>query len=251
MNKKLIVLDIDYTITKDDGTVSERTIKSIKHVKEKGNIIVFSTSRPRYQALEYMKKYGTDEIIISSNGSEIYDYGNDKVIYNSCIDKEEVNKLIDYAYEYDTRMILTLDDFDYVTKTIRNNNQKILDRNSFNNEIKQCMFIGENIDKIKQIVSKLKKINIVDEGIFDKIKWISIINSNSSKGVALKELAKYLRIPINNTIAIGNDTNDISMFNEAGYSVAVDNAEETIKKQVDYVTESNENDGVAKYLETL
>ena len=251
MNRKLIVLDIDNTITKNDGTISKRTIESIKRIKDAGNIVVLATSRPRYQALEYMNKCRTNEIVISSNGAEIYDCSADKIIYSSYMDKDEVDKLINYSYEYDTRMIFTAADFDYVTKVVKNDNQKILNKNNFNNKIKQCMVMGENTNKIKKQVSKLSKCYIVDEGYFDKIKWFSIINKDTSKGVALRELARYLNISIENTIAIGNDLNDISMLKEAGYSVVVDNAIEELKKMVDYVTSSNEDDGVAKFLETL
>ena len=62
---------------------------------------------------------------------------------------------------------------------------------------------------------------------------------------------KYLNVPMENTIAIGNDKNDISMFEVAGLSVAVSNAENDIKEIVKYVTLSNDEDGVAVFLETL
>ena len=76
-------------------------------------------------------------------------------------------------------------------------------------------------------------------------------NSKSSKGNALIVLSKYLNVPIKDTIAIGNDKNDISMFEAAGLSVAVSNATDTIKNSVDYVTLSNDEEGVAVFLETL
>ena len=64
-------------------------------------------------------------------------------------------------------------------------------------------------------------------------------------------ISQYLNIPLKNTIAIGNDKNDISMFDVAGLSVAVANASDDIKSKVDYVTLSNDEDGVAIFLETL
>ena len=67
----------------------------------------------------------------------------------------------------------------------------------------------------------------------------------------IKIVSKYLNIPIENTITIGNDKNDISMFEVAGFSVAVSNASDDIKNLVDYTTLSNDEDGVAVFLETL
>lgn len=64
-------------------------------------------------------------------------------------------------------------------------------------------------------------------------------------------VSKYLNVPIENTIAIGNDKNDISMFEAAGLSVAVANASDYIKNKVDFITLSNDEDGVAIFLEKI
>lgn len=209
-----------------------------------------------------MKEVGADSIIVSSNGSEIYDSSNNKIIFNSFVDKDLVIKLVKYAYSKDIRLVLTMEDYDYVTKETRNSNQRLLNNNDYiekltNCNIKQCMFIDGKIDeiyKIKDILSKKDKIYIVDEISADSLsaeKWFSIASLNCSKGNALMIVSKYLNIPIENTIAIGNDKNDISMFEVAGLSVAVANASKDIKSKVDHITLSNDADGVAAFLETL
>ncbi len=209
-----------------------------------------------------MKDAGADSIIVSSNGSEIYDSNDNKIIFNLFIDKDSVIKLVEYAYLKDIRLILTIEDYDYVTKETRNPNQKLLNNSNYVEEltgcnVKQCMFIDKKSDdiyKIKNILSVDNKLHIVDEinenSSYEE-KWFSVANSNCSKGNALKIVSKYLNIPIENTIAIGNDKNDISMFEVAGFSVAVSNASDDIKNLVDYTTLSNDEDGVAVFLETL
>ena len=119
------------------------------------------------------------------------------------------------------------------------------------------MFIDKKsneIYKMKDILFQNDKLHIVDEinenSSYEE-KWFSVANSNCSKGNALRILSKYLNIPIEDTIAIGNDKNDISMFEVAGLSVAVANASDNIKNKVDHVTLSNDEDGVAVFLETL
>ena len=155
-----------------------------------------------------------------------------------------------------------MEDYDYVTKEIRNLNQKLLNKHNYVEEltdcnVKQCMFIdkkSEEIYKIKDILSNDNKLHIVDEinenSSYEE-KWFSVSNSNCSKGNALKIVSKYLNIPLENTIAIGNDKNDISMFEAAGLSVAVANASDDIKSKVNHITLSNDEDGVAIFLETL
>lgn len=261
-NKKIIFIDSDGTLRDSSGVISERVKKAIQENKKKGNKIIISTSRPRYQIIKVVEEVLADDIVISSNGSEIYDSKNKRIIFNSFIEYDELIKLVEYAYLKDIRLILTMDDYDYVTKDIRNSNQKLLNKNDYKNElincnVKQCMFIDKNsneIFKLKDILSKNGKLNIVDECI-EKSKycenWFSIVNSNCSKGNAIKILIKYLNVPIENTIAIGNDKNDISMFEVAGLSVALANASEDIKNKVDYITLSNDEDGVALFLESL
>ena len=262
INRKLIFIDSDGTLKKSDGTISKRLKKSILENKKIGNRIIICTSRPRYQTIGVMKEVGADSIIVSSNGSEIYDNSNNKIIFNSFVDKDLVIKLVKYAYSKDIRLVLTMEDYDYVTKETRNSNQRLLNNNDYiekltNCNIKQCMFIDGKIDeiyKIKDILSKKDKIYIVDEISADSLsaeKWFSIASLNCSKGNALMIVSKYLNIPIENTIAIGNDKNDISMFEVAGLSVAVANASKDIKSKVDHITLSNDADGVATFLETL
>lgn len=262
LNIKLIFMDSDDTLKKTDGTISNRVKKAIEKNIKVGNKIIICTARPRYQTLEVMKETGSDSIIVSSNGSEIYDSNDNKIIFNSFIDNDSVIKMVKYAYSKDIRLILTMEDYDYVTKEIRNPNQKLLSNFNYIKElvecnVKQCMFIDKKSDeiyKIKNILSNDDKLHIVDEinenSSYEE-KWFSVSNSNCSKGNALNIVSKYLNIPIENTIAIGNDKNDISMFEVAGLSVAVANASDDIKSKVDHITLSNDEDGVAVFLETL
>lgn len=262
LNIKLIFIDSDDTLKKTDGSISDRVKMAIEKNRKVGNKIIICTARPRYQTLEVMKETDADSIIVSSNGSEIYDNNDSKIIFNSFIDNESVIKLVKYAYSKDIRLILTMEDYDYVTKEIRNPNQKLLNNHNYEEEltgchVKQCMFIdkkSEEIFKIKDILSENNKLHIVDEinenSLYEE-KWFSVSNSNCSKGNALKIVSKYLNIPIENTIAIGNGKNDISMFEVAGLSVAVANASDDIKSKVNHITLSNDEDGVAVFLETL
>ena len=261
-NRKLILIDSDDTLKKSDGTISERSKKAIRDNREAGNIVVICTARPRYQTLEVMRDSDANCIVVSSNGAEIYDSRKEQVLFNSFIDKNLVIKLVEDAFVNDIRLILTTENIEYVTKEVRNPKQVLLSIADYVNvlsecDIKQCMFIDEKKDKIymeKEVISHFNELHIVDEisensSYYEK--WFSVSNVRCSKGNALKFLSDYLNIPIENTIAIGNDKNDISMFEVAGLSVAVANASDDIKSKADYITLSNDEDGVAVFLETL
>ena len=261
-NRKLILIDSDDTLKKSDGTISERSKKAIRDNRKAGNIVVICTARPRYQTLEVMRDSDANCIVVSSNGAEIYDSRKEQVLFNSFIDKNLVIKLVEDAFVNDIRLILTTENIEYVTKEVRNPKQVLLSNADYVNvlsecDIKQCMFIDEKKDKIymeKEVISHFNELHIVDEisensSYYEK--WFSVSNVRCSKGNALKFLSDYLNIPIENTIAIGNDKNDISMFEVAGLSVAVDNASDDIKSKVDYITLSNDEDGVAVFLEEI
>ena len=262
VNRKLILIDSDDTLKKSDGTISERSKKAIRDNRKAGNIVVICTARPRYQTLEVMRDSDANCIVVSSNGAEIYDSRKEQVLFNSFIDKNLVIKLVEDAFVNDIRLILTTENIEYVTKEVRNPKQVLLSNADYVNvlsecDIKQCMFIDEKKDKIymeKEVISHFNELHIVDEisensSYYEK--WFSVSNVRCSKGNALKFLSDYLNIPIENTIAIGNDKNDISMFEVAGLSVAVDNASDDIKSKVDYITLSNDEDGVAVFLEGI
>lgn len=261
-NRKLILIDSDDTLKKSDGTISERSKKAIRDNRKAGNIVVICTARPRYQTLEVMRDSDANCIVVSSNGAEIYDSRKEQILFNSFIDKNLVIKLVEDAFVNDIRLILTTENIEYVTKEVRNPKQVLLSNTDYVNvlsecDIKQCMFIDEQKDKIymeKEVISHFNELHIVDEisensSYYEK--WFSVSNARCSKGNALKFLSDYLNIPIENTIAIGNDKNDISMFEVAGLSVAVDNASDDIKSKVDYITLSNDEDGVAVFLEGI
>ena len=81
--------------------------------------------------------------------------------------------------------------------------------------------------------------------------YFFIGNTELCKGNAIEKICKILEIDLNDTIAIGDDFNDISMFKVVGYSVVMENATDEVKKYADEITLSNEDDGVAVFLEKL
>lgn len=107
--------------------------------------------------------------------------------------------------------------------------------------MKELVFNGNNLE--------LKNGNTTNK--IDNLDWFTIGNINATKGNALITLSNYLNIKVEDTIAIGNDYNDISMLKEAGFSVCVDNALEEVKEYADYITLSNDDDGVAIVLEKI
>ena len=99
-------------------------------------------------------------------------------------------------------------------------------------------------------IKKVKNIKLGFDGIyqFQDNYFIFIANPNSNKGDGINNFCKALGIPLKETVGIGDDYNDIAMFKMVGQSVAMGNAYPDIKEICDCITDTNENNGVAKWL---
>lgn len=253
----LIAIDSDGTLRKTDGSVSAFTKDVIKRVQEKQNIVLIATARPRYHTLELSNKIGINDYFISSNGAEVFDIKNNNVIYANYISKNDCLKVYNETKNLGLRAMFVYDNTEYVTLFKRNDNQVLLDDNNIGElkekNIKQITVISndkENLLSYKKMISQSKSIRVIDSSTENNNEiWFSIVNKDSSKGKALEELAKYLNISQDKVVAIGNDSNDLSMINYANYSIAVSNANEEILDSAKCIIKSNDEDGVAYYLE--
>ena len=254
----LIAIDSDGTLKHTDGTISDRT-KDIIRKTNINHIVVICTARPRYHTLNISNEIGCDRYIISSNGTEVFDNVENRVIWSAYLLSSDCQKIYDDTSKLGLRTVFVCDNVEYVTHFIRNDFQILLNDKNINEmlskKIKQIMIIGTDKEKIKtyqERILKDYKLNVIDTSNNSKKEiWFSIISQNASKGEALKRLSQYLNIPNENVIAIGNDNNDLSMIKMAGIGIAVANATPNLKKRADKIIKSNDEDGVYHFLKKL
>lgn len=254
----LIAIDSDGTLRHSDGSISAVTKKIVGKLIRNGNIITICTARPRYHTLKVSEELGINRFLISSNGTEVYDNLNNEIIYSAYLTAKNCEKIFYDVENIGIRAIFVCDNFEYATQFIRNDSQILLDENNLEDmlakNIKQIMIIDKDKEKIKKYKNKVKmyNLNVIDTSNDSKEEiWFSIISNKASKGIALKKLAEHLNIPMYKTVAIGNDNNDLSMIQVAKIGVAVENATVDLKAAADIIIESNDEDGVAKFLQKL
>ena len=254
-NKKIFLIDSDDTLRCSNGNISCKNKMGIKKIISNGDYAIICTSRPRYHTLDIMKESNASKYIISSNGAELYDANVNKTIKASFISKKDVYKIIDICYKYDVRLVLSMDDYDFVTKNIRNSNQYVLDRKNYKNQlngkrIKTCMIIDEKkeaVNIIREKIEKNKRLTIIskktkNDDYYEE--WFTVGNDNADKGTAAISMSNYLMVPLKNVVAIGNDYNDLSMFKASGTSISLENAPDELKKMTTFTVSSNDKDGV-------
>ena len=126
------------------------------------------------------------------------------------------------------------------------------------NNVVQIAICHENLEKIEELkkyINGFENIAVINQFIWNVnnkvMNSIHITNKNVSKGNAMIGMCEFLKIDLKDVIAIGDKGNDVSMIQAAGMGVAMQNATDDVKSVADFITNSNEEDGVAKVLEKI
>jgi Cof subfamily protein (haloacid dehalogenase superfamily) len=264
---KAIFIDIDGTLRDNNKNISDRTVNVIKSITDKGIQVVLCSGRQQ-KYIENISRYcNASKFVISSTGGSIYDYENDQLMYANSMDKDAVISLYKIAQNADVRFLMNAPDNIVTTKVKYNDGlEKLLEEpiETFvnNNSVFQCTVGDNEYLKIKKIIPSIEQVvNCEIKAMHRSLKddsapktgyiYCDVSNETTSKGKAVRKFCEIFGIKKEETIAIGDDSNDVSMFKEVGLSVAMGNANDKIKEIADVVTLSNEEDGVAIFLEKL
>jgi|GEM_PF-430647 len=264
---KTIFIDLDETLLNNKKEVSMRTIKAIKQATKDGHQIVACTGAPYDLQLKRLEKlYSGDNALqyfISGNGSFIYDVKNSKEIYISTINPEVVEMIYDMAMPYCddfcfhmgtgsgrlSKMRMTFSD---IIKEYNINQVEPYNSNKYDvDRMKMLKGMIENFASNNGLrIANYTKV-LDDEKFAHEVKHLGfdIVNADISKGSGVTRFCEHFGIDKADTIAIGDGFNDVAMFKVTGYSVAMGNALDNVKKMANHVTDTNDNDGVAKFLE--
>lgn len=265
MKYKLVAIDMDGTLLNSNNEVSERTKKAIEMAKKKGVHIILSTGRVLKSALSYSRNLDLKNPIVACNGAIIVDE-DANIIYKRPIDNNKVKEIVNlarrkniYYHFYDESKFYSHVKVDEVLQFYNEGNENTsIDIKVFQDieeivkhkdlNVYKFLFIDNNQDNLQDLRGELDKLG----DISTSSSWANNIEAmglNVSKGEAIRELCTRLQVKPEEVIAIGDSENDLSMLRFAGLGVSMGNGDESIKKQADYTTDSNDEDGVAKVIE--
>lgn len=262
-----VFIDIDGTLRDNNKNISMRTRRAIKNIIEKGIYVILSSGRPIKYTEKISKECSASKYIIASDGGIIYNYEQNNIIYKNVISKQAIIELYKIAEQANVRILMDAGENRVVNKLkYLDGSETILnmDIETFveKNDVQSCAMSDTNFEKMEKLQEKIEKIKDIEikqklksfgdvKENKDEIMYFFIENKESSKGNAIKKFCEILNIDLKNTIAIGDDYNDISMFKVVGHSVVMENANNEVKKYADEITRSNEREGVAIFLENL
>jgi Cof subfamily protein (haloacid dehalogenase superfamily) len=268
-NYKIIFSDLDETLLVNQH-VPDFNIESIKKCREKGTKFIVATGRSIELIQEILKEIGTynleNEYSICYSGGVIIENKNNKILHSKGLNRIISQEIIIFGNKYDVDiMVFTLkscyfykvkkDSFELYRKIHQNATFKIFEELNINlinedEEIIRIIYAKKDMNYLKEIEKEFQKLNInKDLDIFySSGRYMELNPKGINKGYAIKWLSNYLNIDINDTIAIGDNYNDISMIKEAGLGVCVSSAENDVKKICNYICEKDYFEGAVKEL---
>ena len=257
MNYKLIAMDFDGTLLRDDKTISENTKNILKLYKDLGYLIVGVTARTLKSAKDVIPLDIFNYLIIN-NGVSIYNVDNDNMIYQGSIDKENAKVITDEIESLCEQIDYITDNIYYIYINKKESNLDFIrDINSVE-EIdepvaRMNVFLKDKskvTDYYELIKTRHKDINCFIMQDSDSInKWLVINPKGVNKANTLKELGKIENISLDDMIFFGDGLNDLEVMKEVGLSVAMGNALEKIKENAKDIAKSNNEDGIVDFLD--
>lgn len=280
---KLIATDMDGTLLNNEKKVSDENIQMIQRAQEAGVIVCAATGRDYAEASAPLRAAGLDLPIIGTNGAEIYLPGG-RLFSETVLEESLFYAVFEVLERFDMYFEMYTNHGAFTTNKSRGLEivKEVLVAHGSSYTIDQAMYLAQrrfdegavqltdsyaalaqqqNVrilkllgfsanadvrDKVRQELSDLPL-----EISASAVENVEITHESATKGTALVKLAGYFGINMKDTLAIGDNENDLSMLRKAGYSAAMDNAVAAVKDTAGSITSSNIEHGVARMIEKV
>lgn len=271
---RMIGLDLDGTILNNNKEMSPRCQRAIEEAARKGVIVLPATGRPLIGIPEEILRLEGVRYAVSANGAVVYDLVENKKLHEDCMDLETVLSLLIKLQETETMADVFIDGIGYVEREVFASNLQYAESEQMREYLKKTRIAVDNlpqfVEKRGQTVQKMTvNFRMMEDGsLFGKEEVLKILEPYSqlavvsgmatnleitkktaTKGNGLLALGKILGIERENIMACGDSGNDREMLRTVGFGVAMANATADVLEVADYVTVSNEEDGVAYVIE--
>ncbi|MGL4394696.1 MAG: Cof-type HAD-IIB family hydrolase [Brevinema sp.] len=266
---KAVAIDIDGTLINSKGSCSPRIIKTIQKLKDSGREVFLVTGRGVCTAMPYAKEVDIPKYMINYNGAVIYNMQDENKDYEICIDEEISREILKIARENKLFTVLYSDDI-YYYEFQNEESESFVERVRVEGYLKnfddldikkfQKFLISLEKDQVQTLEKELNekfgdKLNIVQTspGIHSENEiprfYLEIMHKDANKGLTLTRLLDKLNISLDEAVAFGDDKNDIEMLQTVKWGIAMGNARPAVREATPYMTLTNDEDGVAYFIE--
>ena len=265
----MIGLDLDGTLLSDKKELLPYTREVLRRAIERGIVVLAATGRPWTGIPQELREFPGIRYALTANGARIIDQQENRIIEEKLLSPEQALKALEICGRYDTLQEVYFDGQGYAPA----GKMALVER--YHRNPSMCEYMRKTripVEDISQLVRKenrgLDKVQALFADMDErKLAWneleaeggmelvgslrynIEINAAGVNKGKGLVNLGRMLGIRREEIMACGDGDNDIVMLKEAGFGVAMANGEEKVKEAADYITLSNEEDGVADVIE--
>lgn len=252
---KLVAIDLDDTLLNDEAVVSEATKSTLAEAVAMGVIVTLATGRMYASAAQVAKQLQLNVPLITYQGALVKNSLDGQILYNRPVLTDVTQWIYDYCMEHGLHLQAYVNDQLYVQQ----DNEKIIAYSKLSNipyiiEPNFAAIIAQPQSKLL-IIDEPSKLDVIGDhfrGVLgarahvtkSKPNFLEIMHPEGTKGSALRFLTEHYGCTLEETIAIGDSWNDHDMVELAGLGVAMANAVQPLKDIADYITASNNEDGV-------
>lgn len=264
MRYKMIALDLDGTLTNSNKIITPQTKQALFEYQKQGGRVVLASGRPTQgivplaEELELEKNGG---FILAFNGSRIVNCETNEVLFNQTLKMGEMAELHELTERYKMNILTYEGDVIYTENTLdpyalleqRITKMKMVQvpdiSKAVTAPVNKCLMTGdpeilvEVEQKVKEVMGN--RIEVYRSQDF----FLELVPQNVDKATSLQSLLEQLGMQKEEMIACGDGFNDLSMIQYAGLGVAMSNAHKDIQNAADFVTLSNDEDGIAHVLQ--
>lgn len=265
MTVKLIALDLDGTTLNSKNQLTEYTQETLESAVKQGIRVVIATGRPLVALPEVVTSVSGIEYAITSNGAAIVDLNTKDILHKNNIEEKAMEHIYKMLKQHDFMTEIFIHGKAYVEKNIFDNLDTMGFTETHKAYVRRTRLPHENVlEFMLENSGEVENINVVFSNQSDKAYMyerlkelehvtvtssfshnLEINGSTTTKASALLQMCKMFDIKPEEILACGDSPNDEEMLKLAGFSVAMGNAEESVKQVAKYVTSTNDEDGVA------
>lgn len=264
---RLIVTDLDGTLLDDEKHIPNENVLALREAMENGIHVSIATGRNFHSAKAYVQELGLDVPVVFQNGAFIYQWMGNKIIYQTSLQKEIAERVINEARKFGLFYILYGDFLDekdmYVDMDYSGNFSTYLRQNSWRLNVvedvtkhlskekglAEVALVGNEeliLTTLENSLDGFKdKTSIVKNNVVGNETFYEVFGPNSSKEHAMKFLFEYFKVKPEETMYLGDSYNDIGLLKMVGYPVVMQNAHKDVQMYAKYITKSNNEGGVA------
>lgn len=249
---------MDGTTLDEESRLSEKNREALKRAVKAGHQVIITTGRTRSSAVGLLKAHRLDEIgckyVISYNGGQILDCETQEILFMKTLPLDYIKELMIrarragvYLQTYEDEFVLAEEEGESLSQYLKQTNMQARVVPDLTKALTKepCKMLGIHLHDQSALERFCKENEAWALGkvemYFSNAHYLEIVPQGVCKGNALKIFCGMFDVPQENTVAVGDENNDISMIQEAGVGCAVANAQDKVKAAADYVTKNDHN----------